>query len=411
MEAHPTPQARGARAPARAHGLPSGRVGSLSPQPVRFLHTIEGPIVLALLIALGALLSLPPGAHAAPHPHETIGRRFTALPLAGFSSEDGPGYGFRVDLFDYDGQTAPYRWAVALQGFFTTRGKWAHLFKMDFPAIRPGERVEVLLRYDKEDYGNYFGGMSDRQIGAHARQAQTFRHLYPTLTANWIRLLRYPWRVRIGSEIGYTEVTPNTPDGGLLARLAPLGAHGGMLYSLEVALRYDTRDDYVDAASGILEEVVLRYSLGGGGDYHGGQIVHDHRHFLRLTEDWVFGQRLKTTVCFGNLPFYEEPKLGSSRTVRGVPADRYRDGGRILLNSELRWHGLCISRSRSLFVGLSGFADVGHVFQPAEGPDLSDWAWSVGGGPRVYWYSTVIRADLGVADGNVELYTRFAHVF
>lgn len=350
-------------------------------------------------------------ARATPEPHKTVGRRLTALPLVGFSSEDGPGYGFRVNLFGYDGESIPYRWATAVQAYVTTKGKWAHMVMLDCPEIRPGERIEILLRHDKEDSGNYFGELSDDQIKPFSREEQTFRHVYPTLTANWIRTMQHPWGLRVGTEIGYTKVTPNASDGGLPAQLNPLGVDGGWLYSLEGALRYDTRRDYVDTKSGLFEEITLRYSLGNGGNYHGGQIIHDHRHFIGLGESWVLGQRLKTTISFGDLPFYEKPKLGSSRTVRGLAADRHRDGGRILLNSELRWRGLMLHEKRSLLGGIGLFVDGGHVFSPSGGPRWSGWKWSVGGGPRIYWYSTIVRLDIGVTNGNSELYMRFAQVF
>ena len=301
--------------------------------------------------------------------------------------------------------------AMGIQAFFTTKGKWAHLFMLDFPKVRPGERIEILLRYDKEDNGNYFGDMSDREIDTFSRDEQTFRDLYPTLLANWIKTARYPWHIRIGGEVGYTEITPTAPNGGIIELLHPLGVEGGLLYSVEGALRYDTRGDYLNTASGFFEEVLLRYSVGRGGDYNGSQVVHDHRHFVRLGEGLVFGQRLKSTLSFENLPFYEKPKLGSSRTVRGVSADRYRDGGRILLNSELRWRGLRVSDRRNLYTGLSLFTDIGHVFRPKDGPSLDNWSWGIGGGPRLYWYSTIVRMDYGVAAGNSAIYMRFAQVF
>ena len=55
--------------------------------------------------------------------YETVGRRFTFLPLSGFSSDDGLGGGFRLAQFDYDGSSVPYVQALSLQAFVTTKGK------------------------------------------------------------------------------------------------------------------------------------------------------------------------------------------------------------------------------------------------------------------------------------------------
>ena len=103
-------------------------------------------------LLLLALLTYPPLTFAADVAHETQGLKFTVLPLAGFSSDDGPGYGIKTNLYDYDGSTVPYRIAISAQAFFTTKGKWSHRFKIDFPEFRPGNRVEFDFRYDKEDF-------------------------------------------------------------------------------------------------------------------------------------------------------------------------------------------------------------------------------------------------------------------
>ena len=103
-----------------------------------------------------------------------MGRHFTLLPLAGFSSDDGPGFGFRLALFDYDGETIPYIRAFSVQGFFTTKGKWAHQVRGDFPEVLPGSRLEITLRFDKEETANYFGDLADTQLDDYSEDDRTF---------------------------------------------------------------------------------------------------------------------------------------------------------------------------------------------------------------------------------------------
>ena len=85
------------------------------------------------LIAAGVVLTGGPA--WAGHVHETVGRKFTAIPLVNFSSDDGVGYGLRLNLFEYDGTSVPYRRAYSIQAFFTTRGKWAHRQYTDIPSF------------------------------------------------------------------------------------------------------------------------------------------------------------------------------------------------------------------------------------------------------------------------------------
>ena len=55
--------------------------------------------------------------------YETVGWKFTAIPLINFSSDDGTGYGLRASLFEYDGVSRPYYKTYSVQVFFTTKGK------------------------------------------------------------------------------------------------------------------------------------------------------------------------------------------------------------------------------------------------------------------------------------------------
>ena len=178
-------------------------------------------------------------------------------------------------------------------------------------------------------------------------------------------------------------------------------------------LRYPsaTRDNYINSESGRLAEAGLEWGFGGGGDFNGGELSLQHRHFVKLNERVVFAQRLLATFTVGDVPFYEQPKLGSSRTLRGLSADRYRDEARFLTNTEIRWLGVPLSRRHQVFGGLNLFGDVGQVFRRNAWPSTDIWKLGIGAGVRLYWYSTVVRADYGVSDGDSGLYMRFAQIF
>jgi len=103
-----------------------------------------------LILLLIALLSAGQPS-CAENAYESVGWRFTILPLSGFSSDDGPGYGLRAAVYVYDRSSIPYSRAYTLQAFFTTKGKWAHQIHADFPRITPGNRLEITFRYDKEE--------------------------------------------------------------------------------------------------------------------------------------------------------------------------------------------------------------------------------------------------------------------
>ncbi len=361
--------------------------------------------MIGLLIAAIGVLTV--GAEA--QTQRTEGRKLTTIPLLNFSSDDGAGYGLRVSFYDYDATSVPYRSCYSVQAFFSTKGKWAHRFYLDLPNVRPGSRLEVEALYEKEDYSNYYGGLSDGVLDTYTREQKTFEQNYPKVRVRWIKDLQGPWRLRTGLQVGHNSVTPNQEAGNILFDANPRGADGGTNVQAGAALRYDTRDDYTNSASGLLEELLVEYGLGN--DFNGVRISYDHRYFLPMGKSWVFAHRLNAGLTFGSVPFYEAFDLGGSNTLRGPPAARWRGDGRILLNTELRWRGLPLSRNRDIHVGMLIFSDIGQVFSRSEGPSPDEWKAGGGAGLRFHWYTTIVRADYGYSDGKKGVYITFSQVF
>ena len=345
--------------------------------------------------------------------YESVGWRPTAVPLVNFSSDDGTGYGVRINIFEYDGVSVPYHRKYSAQLFATTKGKWVHRLLMDRPEFRPGQRLELELVYEKEDFANYYGNLPDDEISSHSRDERTFGQAFPELKLKWIRDLSGPWRLRAGGRISYHEITPNAEEGNILEELAPLGSDGGGLFQLNGAIRYDTRDNYNNATSGLLEEVLVEYGIGGGdvGEYNGASISFRHRHFLPLRESVVFAHRIGVDWTVGDLPFYEELELGGSSTVRGVSSARDRGEARILLNGELRWRGVRLWRQQQMYLGLAFFVDAGQIFERHDMPRSGDWREGLGAGLRYHWHSTIVRADYGSSSNRSAIYITFSQVF
>ena len=363
---------------------------------------------LNIAAALALLSAFPCYAQKA---HKTSGWATTAIPLLNFSSDDGSGYGLRVNLFEYDGASVPYRRKYSAQVFMTTKGKWVHRVLVDTPQLRPGERLEAELVYEKEDFANYYGGLTDEDSDAYSRDQKTFRQAFPELKIKWIRTLRFPWRLRVGGRLSHNDITPNASTGSILADLDPLGADGGTFAQINSSLRYDTRDNYNNANSGVLEELLVDFGIGGGGDYRGVTLSFDHRHFRPLTQGLVVAHRLSVDWTFGDLPFYEELELGGSSTVRGAARARDRGEARILLNGELRWRGLPLWPRQHMYLGVVVFGDLGQIFERDELPHGGEWRRGGGTGLRYHWQSTIVRADYGSSGDRTAIYITFSQVF
>jgi outer membrane protein assembly factor BamA len=360
---------------------------------------------------LAGLLAVAPVAAGAQKAHEGYGWRPTAVPVINFSSDDGTGFGVRVNLYEYDGASVPYRRKYSAQAFATTGGKWVHRLLLDAPQIRPNERLEAELVYEKEEFANYYGGLSDEAVAGYSRDQRTFRQAFPEFKVKWIRALRAPWRLRLGGRLSHNSIEPNAASGSILSALDPLGAAGGVFVQLNGALRYDTRDNYNDASAGFLQEIMLDVGLGGGGDYRGAQLSWVQRHFRGFVGGLVLALRTRMDWTLGDLPFYEELNLGGSSTVRGVASARDRGEARILLNGELRWRGLPLWRRQQLYLGGVAFGDIGQIFARDSLPAGGAWRRGGGLGLRCHWHSTIVRADYGVSGGRRAIYVTFAQLF
>ena len=376
---------------------------------MRVTRTLFIWLPLNIAAALTAITTPPSDAQMV---YETAGWGTTAVPLLNFSSDDGTGYGLRANLFEYDGESVPYRRKFSTQVFVTTKGKWVHRILVDTPKLRPGQRLEAELVYRKEDFANYYGGLSDEDIEDYARDEKTFRQAFPELKVKWIRTLRLPWRLRVGGRLSHNDIEPNAARS-ILSDSPPLGGDGGTFAQLNSSLRYDTRDNYNNATSGILEELLVDIGVGGGGDYRGAMVSFDHRHFLPVAQGQVVvAHHLSIDWTLGNRPFYEELELGGSSTVRGVASARDRGEARVLLNGELRWRGLPVRRRQHIYLGLVAFGDFGQIFERDVLPDGGEWRRGSGMGLRLHWQSTIVRADYGSSStGRTAIYITFSQVF
>ena len=348
-------------------------------------------------------------------PHQSTGYKTTAIPIVNFSSDDGTGYGVRAYLFDYDGSSIPYRRQYSLQAFFTTGGKWVHRALIDAPELLPGYRIEIEAVFEQQEQANYFGTgtLSDEELMGLDETQKTFRHATPGLRILAIRQLAGPWRWRGGLEVSHKSIEPNAKESSILTDLDPprVGRNGGLLMQGRSALQYDTRDDYTNTTHGVLEEILLEYGFGGAGEYNGGRISYEHRHFHTLARGLVIAHRANADMTLGSVPFYEAVKLGGSSTVRGLHAGHVRGEGRLLFNGELRWRGVNLSRRQHIYTGLLIFADVGQIFERRLGPSLNTWRRGWGMGLRFLWQSTVVRADWARAGQRTGVYITFDQVF
>ncbi len=107
-----------------------------------------------------------------------------------------------------------------------------------------------------------------------------------------------------------------------------------------------------------------------------------------------------------DVPFYMQPTLGGSRTVRSVAEYRFRDRHALWLNAEYRWE---------VFgpLDMALFADAGKVAPEFGALDLSNLETGYGIGFRAHTASNVIfRLDIGTGAGEgIQYFFKFSKAF
>jgi outer membrane protein assembly factor BamA len=186
------------------------------------------------------------------------------------------------------------------------------------------------------------------------------------------------------------------------------------IHAVTAGLAHDTRDLYRNPHRGHRHAAGLTvhgYGLGGTVDYT--QLVLDLRHFHPLSHGRALAVAARGVAQPGLVPGYRQLRLGGANMVRGVPGAA-RAGDHALV-ATVEWRFDVAAQRRldlgwwildRIDVGLAGalFADAGAVYgQSAAGIHdpltRSDVAWSAGGGLRllVPWVD-VLRLDVAVTD-------------
>jgi hypothetical protein len=107
----------------------------------------------------------------------------------------------------------------------------------------------------------------------------------------------------------------------------------------------------------------------------------------------------------GAVPFYAQPFLGGSSTLRGYREFRFYDNNALLFNAEYRWRVWKL-------VDLAGFFDAGQVAPSVRALDLDGFRKSYGGGLRFRGAKGVLlRFDVGHSREGTRYYFTFSPEF
>ncbi len=350
-----------------------------------------------------------------------------AIPNVAFDTDDGLGFGGRVDLnFEEEGHE-PYKTGLVLQAYWSLRGYHHHRIRLDRVGFGPQDRLRFTAHFAFRAWMNdgYWGiGPGTLRESAYAydfdaddprRKRYRYSLIQPFSHLVLRARLEGPWLAYGAADLRWTQV--RTWPGSLLEEQQPYGMDGGWTPLLTLGVLRDTRQPEVSPREGTLAELSLRAAPpmpGGAGAYVG--VFGALRWFQAVGDRGVVATRLMVDWLFGQVPFYEmvhwgglDPiaGYGGAATLRGLPFGRFHAPAKALLNVEARidtiTHG---ALGKPLLWQVTPFVDLGVVWgDEGTGPRLPALPVhpSIGLGLRPTWDEDFVgRIDLAIGPDPVE---------
>jgi len=409
--------------------------------------SIKAPGVLAAMLTVGAILltlSAASPLHAQESPGPT-GWEPTGLPALNYDSDEGFGYGVLFELYNYgDGGYSPYRFTIQPTVFLTTGGRREFTLFFDAPHWLPeGWRINASLGSKRQFAIPYYGLGNSAVYDAllEDTEGQYYYRFGGTQRQAAVNVQRSlgdtPLRVLVGLGATRTKVDPLPKDAmttllnevieNAIPGSIPETIPGGWSNHIRTGLVWDTRDRETGPHRGTWSEVLVQAVpefLGSESGYIRWTLV--DRRFVPLGDRLTFANRFIVQDVYGDAPFYDlstiqtsfkqREGLGGSRTLRGIPRNRYVGKGLFLWNAELRWHATDFAvMGRSVHLILSTFVDTGRVWEDGLVPGelFSDLHTSFGGGMRVGFGENFIAGlDVGhSSESTAALYINTGYIF
>jgi len=189
---------------------------------------------------------------------------------------------------------------------------------------------------------------------------------------------------------------------------AVLGTDGGVSSGLGFSIVWDSRDFvYISTRGWYYNISAIFYSKAFGSDYDFNEFTFDLREFYHLIQGHVIAFQTYCKFARGYPPFYEVPRLGGGRTMRGYFEGRYRANNYITVQMEYK---------TVLFWKIGGvlFGGLGDVAAEFDHFKLTNLKYSYGFGLRYVFdvkERLTIRADFGFGKNTSGVYFSMQEAF
>lgn len=195
---------------------------------------------------------------------------------------------------------------------------------------------------------------------------------------------------------------------GLLGKGDITGSNGGIVSSLGIVAKYDSRDNLFYPTKGYFAELSFQVDDKAlGSSFNNNRLIFDASTYFTTKFKHTLALNLYSVIGNGNIPFNQMALLGGTKKMRGFYEGRYRDKNLMMIQTEYR---------APLFwrLGAVAFISAGDVSDKLSNFNLSDFKLAYGGGLRVLLdkkQKINIRLDIGWADPKPNFYLTVTEAF
>lgn len=248
-------------------------------------------------------------------------------------------------------------------------------------------------------------------LGRDSRLEDEEIYSFNNLLIEPILLKRVIGKLFVGGGIRYSSFFNQEIEAdGILNTDRPLGFDGSTSLGAELAISYDSRDNVLNANSGVLLEFTQGYYTSGFGGEFAFQLTRlDLRAYFLPFQNRrdVLAFQFKSFFSNGDVPLAELSLFGGDEIMRGYYEGRFRDNH--LLAGQVEYRLPLFSR-----FGMVAFAGIGDVAGRVRDFKLENIRASIGVGLRFKIVPTEnlnIRMDFGVTDEDQNFYLNIAEAF
>lgn len=372
-------------------------------------------------------------------PWEKVGWGWGAIPAVNYNSDEGFGFGALGSFYRYDGETQPYKMALTLLFFMTTRNVHSH--RIDFDWLDVGDtplRLTFRVQLDATNTANFCGYGWDVECDpALAEEAADDLGLTGEDRDDFVRRYYYlRWMRPNGYAVARYRVSSGKPEVEVFAGwrgemfmtgfwkndgpwpdsyyAETVGEEDGFLSVLQAGANLDTRDNEPAPRRGMWHEVSIRGAwkyFGSAWDYFGFNAT--ARFYAPLVKEGILTLASRTVFdgMVGDAHVRELAAVGGIKSYsfgggdsagRGIRLRRYIGRVKAMEQLELRYAFVrfrVVKANTELTLLLFGDMIVAGEDWSDIGPAFAHPHFGEGIGLRVAINQNfVIRADVGFSD-------------